>query len=103
MASTRSDRHSVRSAGRRTRHASRINQAQVLGVDEEFWTVATGDVKPLSTDELALNERAAAQLKVTPGETVILRVEKPGLFSRDAPLSGEENEVVAIRAKVGRV
>jgi ABC-type lipoprotein release transport system permease subunit len=83
--------------------ASRINQAQVLGVDDAFWKLAPGEASPLPADALALNERAAAQLKIAPGETVIVRVEKPGLFSRDAPLSGEENEVVAIRAKVGRV
>ena len=83
--------------------ASRVNQAQVLGVDARFWQMAPGAASDLPPDEIALNERAAAQLGVKAGETVIVRVEKPGFFSKDAPLSGEENEVVAIRAKVARI
>jgi putative ABC transport system permease protein len=81
----------------------RVNQAQVAGVDDRFWKLAPGKAEPLAPGELALNERLAAQLRVQAGDTLIIRVEKPGLFSRDAPLSGEENEVVALRMKVARV
>jgi ABC-type lipoprotein release transport system permease subunit len=56
-----------------------------------------------SGEEIALNERAAAQLGVHVGDAVVLRLEKPGAFSRDAPLSGEEGDVVAIRATVSRI
>jgi ABC-type antimicrobial peptide transport system permease subunit len=83
--------------------ASRVNQAQVLGVDARFWQMAPGAARDLPKDEIALNARAAAQLGVQAGETLIVRVEKPGFFSKDAPLSGEENEVIAIRAKVARI
>ncbi len=82
---------------------ARVNQAQVLGVDARFWKLAPTPADDLPKDSLALNARAAAQLGVKVGETVILRVEKPGFFSKDAPLSGEENEVVAIRAPVARI
>lgn len=82
---------------------ARINQTQVLGVDERFWSFAPKAAAPLAGEDLALNERAAAQLGVKAGDTVVLRLEKPGLFSRDAPLSGDESEVVAIRTKVQRV
>ncbi len=83
--------------------SARINQAQVLGVDDRFWSFAPKGAPALTGEDLALNERAAAQLGVKAGDTVVLRLEKPGLFSRDAPLSGEESDVVAIRAKVQRV
>jgi putative ABC transport system permease protein len=83
--------------------ASRINQAQVFGVGSDFWELAPSGTGATAADELALNERAAAQLGVKVGETLIVRVEKPGLFSRDAPLSGEENEIVSLRVKLGRV
>jgi putative ABC transport system permease protein len=81
----------------------RVNQAQVAGVDDRFWKLAPGKANPLAPGELALNERLAAQLRAQVGDTLIIRVEKPGLFSRDAPLSGEENEVVALRMKVAQV
>ncbi len=83
--------------------ASRINQAQVVGVGSYFWELAPESGGELPADGLALNERAAAQLGVKVGETLIVRVEKPGLFSRDAPLSGEENEIVSIRVKLAKI
>ncbi len=83
--------------------ASRINQAQVAGVGPDFWELAPAGRGATAEDELALNERAAAQLGAQVGDTLIVRVEKPGLFSRDAPLSGEESEIVSIRVKLGRV
>jgi ABC-type lipoprotein release transport system permease subunit len=83
---------------------ARVNVAQVLGVDERFWKLSpSGAVVDLPDDGVALNARLAQQLGVAPGDTVIVRVEKPGMFSKDAPLSGEENEVVAMRAPVGRI
>ena len=83
--------------------ASRINQAQVIGVGPDFWQLAPSGTGAAAEDELALNERAAAQLGVQVGDTLIVRVEKPGLFSRDAPLSGEESEIVSIRVKLAKV
>lgn len=82
---------------------ARVNQAQVLGVDARFWKLAPTLADDLPKDALALNERAATQLGVKLGDTVILRVEKPGFFSKDAPLSGDENEVIAIRAPLARI
>jgi len=83
--------------------SARINNAQVVGAEPRFWGLAPEAAAPVSGEDLALNERAAAQLGVKAGDTVVLRVEKPGMFSRDAPLSGEEGEVVAIRANVQRI
>ena len=81
----------------------RINQTQVIGVDERFWALAPGKPPTVPEGEIGLNERAAAQLGVKLGDTLVIRMEKPSAFSRDAPLSGEESAVVAIRAKIGAV
>src|SRR5687767_2717273 len=83
--------------------SARLNQAQVLGVDARFWKFAPQASFEIPGDQIALSARAAEQLGAKPGDVVIVRIEKPGAFSRDAPLSGEENEVVAIRAPVARV
>ncbi|MEQ1861152.1 MAG: ABC transporter permease, partial [Chthoniobacteraceae bacterium] len=83
--------------------SARINSVQLIGADDRFWSLAPQSAGALKGEEFALNERAAAQLGVRAGDTVVLRVEKPGVFSRDAPLSGDEGEVVAIRAKVQRI
>ena len=83
---------------------ARVNVAQLLGVDGRFWKLSpAGAAVELPDDGVALNARLAQQLGVAPGDTVIVRVEKPGAFSRDAPLSGEENDAVALRVRVARI
>ncbi len=83
---------------------ARVNAAQVLGVDQRFWKLSpSGADVALPDDGIALNARLATQLAVKAGDAVIVRVEKPGAFSRDAPLSGEEGDLVALRLKVSRI
>lgn len=93
----------LRGSVARTDGSARINSAQLIGADDRFWKLAPVATPAVSGEELALNQRAATQLGVKAGDTVVVRVEKPGVFSRDAPLSGEENEVIAIRATVQRI
>jgi ABC-type lipoprotein release transport system permease subunit len=85
---------------------ARINQGQILGVGVDFQALAPKiddtTVAPIRNGVL-LNERAAAQLGVHQLETVIIRLEKPGAFSRDAPLSGEESDIIAIRSVVAGI
>jgi putative ABC transport system permease protein len=100
----------LRSSAGRVDGRGRINGAQLLGVDGRFWALNGGSASglqagadPDADSGVALNERAAHQLGVSLGDTVILRVEKPAVFSRDAPLSGEESQMVALRLSVSRV
>lgn len=83
---------------------ARIQRAQVAGVDAGFWALSPGGVAPPGAEEgIVLNESAAAQLGVKPGDSLVIRVEKPSAFSRDAPLSGEEEQAIGISAKVAAV
>lgn len=92
-----------------------VNRVQALGVDRNFWTFArdmrgamanlSGDTRlamrevslytRLERRECALDIRLAEQLGVKPGDTVALRISKPGLLSRDAPLSSREEDTSA--------
>lgn len=78
---------------------------QVLGVDDRFWTLAPepGSAQEPGSRQVAINEKFAKELGVGPGETVILRFQKPGLFSRDAPMSGEAEEPLVMRGEVSAV
>jgi ABC-type lipoprotein release transport system permease subunit len=94
----------LRASVARADGAARVNTIQLLGVDDSFWRLSTSHQPvEIPKDGVILNERLAQQLNANAGDTVIIRVEKPGVFSRDAPLSGDESDVVAIRAKVARV
>jgi putative ABC transport system permease protein len=72
----------------------RVNNVQVLGVDERFWSLAPDPTKVPSLEEegFLANPRLYKHLKVADRSPIILRVEEPGLFSRDAPLSGERDD-----------
>ena len=83
--------------------SARANHVQVLGVDDSFWRFSPKGKAPPAQDALVINEQLQSQLGAKVGDTLVVRIEKPGLFSRDAPLSGEENELVAIRATIGAV
>ncbi len=82
--------------------SARANHVQILGVDEKFWQLANQPPAfgNLSPDEVALNRPLAEQLKVKAGDTILLRIQKPSLLSRDAPISPQEDLSVAFRLKV---
>ncbi|MFN3649805.1 MAG: FtsX-like permease family protein [Armatimonadota bacterium] len=83
----------------------RAAQVQVAGVDERFWALAPGGRAPAGAepDSVVLNERLAWKLGAKVGSEVLLRVEKPSLLSRDAPLSKTDDAAIAIRLPVSAI
>jgi putative ABC transport system permease protein len=62
----------------------------------------TPDASP-AAEAVVLNERLARQLGVQVGGEVLLRVDKPSLLSRDAPLSSTEDSSVTLRLPVSTI
>jgi ABC-type lipoprotein release transport system permease subunit len=83
---------------------ARANKVQIVGVDDAFWKLSpSANAVPLTENEIALNERLAAQLGVKAGDEIRLRMEKPSAISKDAPLSGAEDAGITLTARVARV
>jgi putative ABC transport system permease protein len=83
---------------------ARANRVAVLGVDPHFWALAPKGPEPgPDAGEVVLNETLAAKLGAAVGDEVLLRIEKPGLLSGDAPLSGDANDSLAVRLRVRAV
>ena len=92
----------------------RVGNVQVLGVDERFWKLAPDtEYSPIGSwagkknwpewgpGFFYPNERLHKLLKVSDQGRIILRIEEPSLFSRDAPLSGErDNKFVSFNGKL---
>jgi ABC-type antimicrobial peptide transport system permease subunit len=82
----------------------RANGAQVLGVDEGFWKLSRSG-KPIALDKsfVVINESLARKLDAKPGDTILVRLERPSAISRDAPLSGSTNEDISLRRTIGAI
>ena len=85
--------------------SARANHVQVLGVDETFWQLAESAARfgDLAADAVVLNEALAGAAQSKPGDTILLRIQKPSLLSRDAPLTPQEDFSVALRLKLGSI
>ncbi|HOF39634.1 MAG TPA: FtsX-like permease family protein, partial [Candidatus Hydrogenedentes bacterium] len=69
-----------------------INQANVIGISPEFEELEPNAAVSPGEHEAALNERLAEALGVQTGDHVALRILKPGLLPRDAPLSSRAGD-----------
>ena len=74
-----------------------INQVNVVAVPPEFGAFAPNAAASPGEYETALNERLAEALGVRAGDRVALRITKPGLLPRDAPLSSRAGDA-SVRA-----
>ncbi len=89
----------------------RAGRVQVLGVDQRFLSLFPGGdgslpvAADLAEDRVTLNRSLAVRIGAKVGDTVLLRVSKPSLLPRDAPLT--RNDVsdisVALRVRVDRI
>ncbi|MDG2400151.1 MAG: hypothetical protein P8M04_06235 [Akkermansiaceae bacterium] len=79
-------------------------QVQVMGVSEDFWEFAPQETSiDLSNFDAAISGPLARALDLKEGDSAVVRLQKPGLLSRDAPLSGESESVSSMRIKVAKV
>ncbi|MDB4547838.1 ABC transporter permease [Akkermansiaceae bacterium] len=79
-------------------------QVQVIGVSEDFWDFAPQETSvDLSNFEAAISGPLARALDLEEGDSAVVRLQKPGLLSRDAPLSGESESVSSMRITVAKI
>jgi len=82
--------------------SQRVGGVTVIGVREAFWRLAPDPPSPVPAG-YAANEVLARALGVEAGAAVVIRVEKPSPLSKDAPLSGEADQTVTLRATIDSV
>ena len=80
-------------------------QVNLFGITPAFWSLAPGksDIPALDAKSWAINRELARTLDLAPGDSLVLRLGKPGLASRDAPLSGEPEELITVRGTVAQI
>ena len=83
----------------------RVNRVEVLGVDERFFEVGGGG-NPFGHDlgeAVFINVPLASRLDVRTRDEIVLRIEKPGLMPREAPLALDSDLSMAFRLVVRAV
>jgi putative ABC transport system permease protein len=80
----------------------RANRVQVLGVDGRLERLQSAVPRFGGTYEpgVFLNTALAEHLKAKTGDTITVRVQKPSLLSREAPISPQQDFSVALRLPV---
>ena len=67
--------------------ANQANKVQISGFDSNFSFIAQGEDLSLSEGQAAINQKLASYLSLEIGDSISVRIEKPGILPRDAPLS----------------
>jgi putative ABC transport system permease protein len=95
----------VQATAARSDGTARANAVQLLGVTPHFWELSRApDLIPqLEPGTVALNERLARHLGVQSGDTILLRMARPSMLSREAPLAPQQNSTLASRVAVRTV
>lgn len=72
---------------------AQVNHVQIIGVDSRFWELSPNAVFELDADHVGINRKLAMQIGATGGAEISVRVGKPGLMPRDAPLSSRSEKL----------
>lgn len=79
-------------------------QVQVIGVTDDFWKYAPDEASvSLSGFDAAISEPLAKALGLKEGDGAVVRLQKPGVLSSDAPLSGGAESTASMRVSVVKV
>lgn len=84
----------------------RVNQVQLVGVTEAFWGMALEPIElSLSAEksQVAVNALVADRLGVSEGDTLIVRLRRPGILAGNAPVAGAASRLVSMRCTVKAV
>ena len=84
----------------------RANSIQLIGIDDAFWKFAllkTEKRPALSGGKALINPRLAQQLDLKDGDGFHLRIAKPSVLPRDAPLSVAEDLTMRLSLTVAKV
>lgn len=70
-----------------------VNRVEVTGVDGQFLSMAEAPAAvTLKAGQVAINEKLAGALGVKAGDEIALRILKPGLLSKEAPLASQSEK-----------
>ena len=88
------------------RTQARSPRVQLVGFTEDFWRLAPSASRVdlgSSANAVAVNETLARQLNVAPGDTLVVRLQRPGVVPGSAPIAGGDSSPQTLRCTVAAV
>ncbi len=82
------------------------NQVQLVGVTDAFWGFAPAPATVAlraAASEIAVNDTLARRLNIAVGDTLVVRLHKPGILAGNAPVAGAESKLQSLRCTVARI
>jgi ABC-type lipoprotein release transport system permease subunit len=81
----------------------RINQVQILGIDNRFTALWDKPLRAPGADEAVISRNVAGRLGLKTGDDLLLRIQNHGKAPLDAPFVSEKEPSVAIRVKISAI
>jgi putative ABC transport system permease protein len=81
----------------------RVPKVQLVGVTDAFWALAPEPARVALTpaaSAVAVNETLARQLNVAVGDTLVIRLQRPGVVPGSAPIAGGDSSLQTLRCTV---
>src|SRR5262249_7258210 len=76
----------------------------LVGVTDAFWQFApTPTSLHLDASTAAVNDTLARRLNLAIGDTLVVRLHRPGVLGGNAPVAGADNKIQTLRCKVGAI
>jgi ABC-type lipoprotein release transport system permease subunit len=88
------------------RTQARVPKVQLVGVTDAFWALAPEPARVAFTpaaSAIAVNETLALQLNVTVGDTLVVRLQRPGVVPGSAPIAGGDSSLQTLRCTVAAI
>jgi len=84
---------------------SRLNNVQILGIDERFWNMAPEKFafEDIENDKVVINTRLARKMGLKKNDSILLRINTVDFFPLDAPFARDIQKSVALRLTIKAV
>lgn len=81
----------------------RINKAQILGIEDDFWTLSNIEMPSLNDREVIISKNVSDKLNLLIGDEVLIRIQNADVIPINAPFTTDENQSIAIRLNIKQI
>lgn len=83
-----------------TENQKRINKAQIVGIDNSFWSLSYVEMSELKADEVIISKNIADKLNLSIDSELLLRIHNADVIPLNSPFTTDEEHSVAMRVTV---